>query len=304
MKTLSAALGSHIELEVTTLCTCWRIVRTDGHVFGFTDHDVDLVFENELYESETGYNRTAIANDSSFGVDNLDVAGFLDSDRISEEDLRNGLFDFASVYIFMVNWAAPEMGELKLRRGWFGEVQINQNGSFEVEIRGLNQALTHNFMESYSPECRADFCDQRCKLNLSDYKRDAFVWSASNSRSQFAVSTIAYADPAPGDPPPSIGLLPEPEEGADTYVGGTVTITSGDNAGKTLEIVDYNKTTGVVTLFEGFPYPVERGVTLEIAQGCDKIFQTCIRYKNQKNFRGEPHVPGDDELMKYPDAHS
>jgi hypothetical protein len=95
VKTISNALDAHLKQEVTTLCTCWKIVRKDGQTFGFTDHDQDLYFNGIVYECDTGYNRTAITSDEAMSVDNLNVTGFLESDQISENDLRNGLFDFA-----------------------------------------------------------------------------------------------------------------------------------------------------------------------------------------------------------------
>jgi hypothetical protein len=60
MKSISSALDAHLKLEVTTLCTCWRIERTDGKVFGFTDLDRDITFNGIPYESQSSYNRTAI----------------------------------------------------------------------------------------------------------------------------------------------------------------------------------------------------------------------------------------------------
>lgn len=47
MKSVSAALDAHLQEEVTTLATCWRIIRTDGAAFFFTDHDRDLEFEGD-----------------------------------------------------------------------------------------------------------------------------------------------------------------------------------------------------------------------------------------------------------------
>ena len=38
MKTISAAIAKHLVGEVTTLATCWMIIRRDGVVQGFTDH--------------------------------------------------------------------------------------------------------------------------------------------------------------------------------------------------------------------------------------------------------------------------
>ena len=40
MKTLLPALQAHLDGGATTLAWCWRIERSDGVVFGFTDHDI------------------------------------------------------------------------------------------------------------------------------------------------------------------------------------------------------------------------------------------------------------------------
>ncbi|WP_461308568.1 DUF2163 domain-containing protein, partial [Albidovulum sp.] len=116
MKSTSAALAAHLAGPVTTLATCWRISRLDGKEFFFTDHDRDLSFEGKVYKASSGYSRTAIANDASLSVDNLDVEGVFDSASITEEELRAGLFDQAEVRIFLVNWADPAMGALRMRR--------------------------------------------------------------------------------------------------------------------------------------------------------------------------------------------
>jgi hypothetical protein len=164
VKTVSPSLASHLAGSVTTLATCWRITRVDGVVFRFTDHDQDLVVEGEVYEASAAYSRTAISNDAGMGVDNLDVEGVFDSAAVTEEELRAGLFDRAEVRIFLVNWADPSMGALRLRRGWFGEVVLTEQGVFRTELRGLTQALSQRIGELYSPECRADLGDHRCRV--------------------------------------------------------------------------------------------------------------------------------------------
>ena len=164
MKTVSAALAAHLAAEVTTLATCWRITRTDGVVFRFTDHDRYLVVDGEVSQASAAYSRTAISNDAGMGVDNLDVEGVFDSAAVTEEELRAGLFDRAEVRIFLVNWADPSMSILRLRRGWFGEVVLTEQGVFRTELRGLTQALSQRIGELYSPECRADLGDKRCRI--------------------------------------------------------------------------------------------------------------------------------------------
>lgn len=282
MKSISVALDNHLKQEVTTLCTCWRVERLDGTVLGFTDFDQDLLFNGVLYESQHGYNRTAIVSDSSMAVANLEIDGILDSEKISENDLRNGLFDFANVFVFMLNWSDLTQGELKLRRGWFGEVTLTQNGMFHTELRGLAQALAHNFIEVYTPECRADFGDHRCKLVLSVFAQFGSVVSSANRR-QFIATGVA-------------------ESGGKPFLGGRITWTGGENTGKVIEIIGWNATSQTFTMFDGTPYPISPGDTFEVTPGCDKRFATCIAYGNAVNFRGEPHVPGQDEFLKYPDS--
>lgn len=282
MKAISTALDNHLKQEVTTLCTCWRVERLDGMVLGFTDHDQDLLFNGVLYESQHGYNRTAIASDSTMAVANLEIDGILDSEKITDNDLRNGLFDFANVFVFLVNWSDLTQGELKLRRGWFGEVTLTQNGMFHAELRGLAQALAHNFIEVFTPECRADFGDDRCKLVLSVFEQIGTVTAVGNRR-QFTASATSEA----GKP----------------FLGGRIEWVTGENAGRVIEIIDWKDTTKTFTLFDGTAYPIAIGDTFKVTPGCDKRFITCIGYGNAVNFRGEPHVPGQDEFLKYPDSH-
>jgi uncharacterized phage protein (TIGR02218 family) len=166
MKAATAALAQHLSQEVTTLATCWRVTRRDGVEFFFTDHDQDVAFDGQLYLARTGYSRTAIANDASMAVDNLDVDGVFDADAITESDMRAGKFDYAEVRVFLVNWANPAMGALRMRRGWFGEVILTEGAKFRTELRGMVQALQQRIGEIYSPECRADLGDARCKVPI------------------------------------------------------------------------------------------------------------------------------------------
>lgn len=282
MKSISSELSDHLDQEVTTLCSCWKIVRKDGQTFFFTDHDNDVVFEGDTYEAESSYDRTAIKSGSDFSVDNLDVAGILDSDKISDQELRAGLFNRADVYVFLINWQDPSQGALKVRRGWFGEVTLLSTGTFTTEIRGLAQALSHNFIEVYTAECRADFCDTRCSLNIADYEDDAVIETVTG-RDSFTV-TAAYVEPEQGITP------------------GTVRFVDGENAGRVIEIIGYTAASRTIDLFEGASYEITPGTNIVIAPGCDGSLERCKFYDNVVNRRAEDYVPGNDEFMSYPDA--
>lgn len=166
MKSISPALKLHLQETVTTLCTIWKITRMDGVSFHFTDHDRDIAFEGDTYKSSKGYNRTAIQNDSSLSVDNLDIMGIFDSDEITEEDIRAGKFDYAEIRISVVNWADLTQGNLKVRRGRLGECISSPLGWFKAEMRGMTQNLSMTIGEVYQAECRADLGDSRCKVPI------------------------------------------------------------------------------------------------------------------------------------------
>ncbi|UVD36483.1 minor tail protein [Rhodobacter phage RcXuper] len=166
MKSTSNSVRQHLDSEVTALCTCWKIIRQDGKTLLFTDADTDLTIDGEVYLSIGAYSRTAIESTAQLAVDNLDVAGIATPLVLPLEELRAGAFDHAEVYIFLTPWINPSFGKVKLRKGFFGEVRVLPNGTFDVELRGLLQKLAHNYMEVFSATCRNDLGDARCGVQL------------------------------------------------------------------------------------------------------------------------------------------
>jgi hypothetical protein len=158
---------------VTALARCWSITRTDGVGFFFTDLDADLVIDGNTHKSSIGFRSSAIANNAGLDVDNLEVDGFFDDDSLTEEELRAGLFDYAEVRVFLVNWQDLSQGVLKLRRGWLGEVIFTQHGFFKAELRGMTQALQQQIGDLYAAQCRADLGDEHCMVPL-----DPDIWEA------------------------------------------------------------------------------------------------------------------------------
>jgi uncharacterized phage protein (TIGR02218 family) len=49
------------------------------------------------------------------------------------------------------------------------------------------------------------------------------------------------------------------------------------------------------------PYPIAVGDGYSLVPGCDKLLSTCgTKFANVSNFRGEPHLPGMDEILRGP----
>ena len=279
MKTATAQLTAHIAGETTTLATCWKVTRKDGAVFGFTDFDRDLTIDGLVYQARTGYTRSAIHAISDLSVDNLDIESALDSDALAAPDLRAGIWDNAEVLIFLVNWNALSQGKIILKRGTIGQIELKDT-VFKAELRGLTQALSQQIGELYTPDCRADLGDKRCQIALA----------ALTVASTVTASTDHY------------GFSDAARTEADGYWNsGLITWTSGANIGRKMEIRSF--ASGVFDLFLPMPSEIAVGDGYAAQPGCDKSFSTCCsRYNNAVNFRGEPHVPGTDAVLSYPDG--
>lgn len=272
MKDISAALLAHMQGETTTLATCWLVTRTDGQIFGFTDHCADLTINSVVYSASSGYAATAIQSASGMGVDNLDIQGALDSSTITEQDLLAGLWDFAAIEIFIVNYADLTMGSMTLRSGNLGSVRTGR-GMFVAELRGMMQRLQQAVGRLVMPACNADLGDSRCGINLGTFTDGTVSGSVDSvtSNRQFLDAGLTQA--------------------ANWFAGGLLTWTSGLNSGLAAEVKAF--TGGAVSLHIAMPYTVQVGDTFTIKAGCDKSVTTCrTKFSNVVNFRGFPHLPG------------
>jgi uncharacterized phage protein (TIGR02218 family) len=89
----------------------------------------------------------------------------------------------------------------------------------------------------------------------------------------------------------------------DWFTAGRLTFTSGANVGLAVEVKNHRNGNGFVTLdlWQAMPEPIEPGDAFNVTAGCDKRFQTCHnRFNNVANFRGFPHIPGNDFVISYP----
>lgn len=166
MKAASAGLIAHLAQQLTSLTTTVRIVRRDGTVFAFTDHDEDLVIDGVTYVAKSSFARTAFNAELQYAVDSVDVMGVFDDAAITEADLRAGLFDAADIYVGIVNWADLTQGMLKEMRGSLGECSAGRKGVFTAQVDGLSKRLQQDPSEYYQADCRSTIGDRRCRVPL------------------------------------------------------------------------------------------------------------------------------------------
>lgn len=294
MRSCPPALAAHLEEDVTTVCICWRIQRSDGEFVLGTDHDrnveVTLGALAGNYQERAGISGSSIRSSSGLEVDNLEVTGSFPvpgeplTIDLEAADIEAGLFDGAEVYVFLCNFEAPDDGQLILRRGFMGRIKRTSEGQYTSEIRGLAQKLSQIPIRTYGVGCDADLGDSRCKFNLSGVTAQGTVTVVS-SRRRFDASLVLGPFTTIGD-----------------YVYGLVTFETGANAGFSRE-VRRDAVAGVlgeIEVMEAFPLTVAPGDVFTFTPGCDKLADTCItKFDNLLNFRGHGRfVPGQTEVLK------
>jgi uncharacterized phage protein (TIGR02218 family) len=253
-------------------------VRADGTHLGFTDHDRDLTFDGTTFEAASGFTATDIKDAVGLGVDNLEVSSALRSDALNEDDLAAGLYDDAAVEIWRVNWDDPAQRVL-MRSGSLGEVR-RSGLSFTAEVRSLAHYLQQPKGRLYQYGCDADLGDSRCTVDLDDpaFRGTGTVTAASSLRVVTATGLDSFA--------------------GDWFTRGLVTFASGANAGRAQEVKRHVAgTEATIELWQPMAHAIAPGDTFTITAGCDKHFATCqAKFANAVNFRGFPHMPGNDFL--------
>ena len=265
--------------QVTTLAFGWRLERSDGVTLGFTSHDKDVLHDGLLLRASPGLKPTTIVESLGLENDGLDVNGAIASDSIRQDDLSAGRWDAAYLEIFLFDWQDPEAELRLLACGELGSVSFSGE-AFEAEFLGLKTAFDLSIVPQTSPTCRASFCDAACGLNPLKFRHIAYLNRVEDHR--------IFLD----------GELPFV---AHSFAYGRLRILSGRHCGRAFDIIGNDAESFVIS-----PFPrggIESGARIEIVEGCDKQIATCaMRFGNAVNFRGEPYLPGNDLLTRYPGA--
>lgn len=262
--------------ELEGVATFWRIHRRDGVTLGFTSHNRDLWFGGILHRAAPGMVPSAIRRTSDLSPDSADVSGALGHDSISAADLAAGLFDNAQVRIGAVDWETTEFATLY--NGSIGSVS-SQSDSFNAELRSAKAELELDFIPRTSPTCRAKFCGQGCTLSAVRFTHEAFlaVLNLDENRIQFTnIDPHLFAD-------------------------GEIRWVDGPQAGQRMLVIAANSDglTVDVPLDAQLPF----GTRAILIEGCDHTLATCAdRFGNAVNFQGEPYLPGNDLLARYPSS--
>lgn len=279
----AGSLRAHLATGSTTVCRSWILTRRDGLVLGFTDHDQDLVVDGVACRADTGLTARTLQQTTGLSVDNSEALGALSAAAITEADLRAGRFDRAEVRAFLVNWTDPrELAEVF--RGTLGEITW-AGGRFLAELRGLSEALNQPVGRAYQPACAALLGDAQCRFDLSapGFRTEIAVVAVEDGRTLMFPDFPAFAD--------------------RWFQDGRLEVLSGPGQGLT-GVVKIDRREGLgrrVELWQALGAGLTAGDFVRLVAGCDKAAATCrTKFGNFLNFRGFPHIPGEDWLASYP----
>jgi uncharacterized phage protein (TIGR02218 family) len=284
MRAVSSSMQEKLDASASTFCNCWRLARKDGIVMGFTDHDRDLVFGGVIFRADSGLSATQAEASLGLAVDSGEALGALRSDGIGEADLFNGIYDGASVEIWLVDWSDVE-NRLLIDAATIGEVRRSEF-VFSAELRSLAHLLDQPRGESFQRSCSADLGDARCKIDVST--------------SAFRASGVVVA--ASGD---ALAASLSEDFAEAFFTGGRLTFVSGANAGARATIKSHRRSGvhAVLALWSPLAGAIAPGDEFVLAVGCDKSAETCqLKFDNLVNFRGFPHMPGNDLVIAYPSS--
>ena len=276
-------ISDHLKTGLTTLCRCWAVVRKDGRVFGFTDHDSDLSFDGLVFKADTGLTASALQQVTGLAVDNSEAVGALSDASVTEEDIAAGRFDDATITYWLVNWDNLEEREVQFS-GSLGEIK-RADGAFYAELRGVSEQLNKPLGRIYQKPCSANFGDVQCGVDTDapDYAAEVGVEQISGRR-VFRFGTLVDFD-------------------EHWFERGKLVVTSGAAEGL-VGMIKNDRTEGgvrIIELWEEIKFGIEPGDLVRVIAGCDKRSVTCAtKFSNLINFRGFPHIPGEDWLMAYP----
>lgn len=275
------ALQAKLDSGVTTLCWVWKLTRQDDQVFCFSDQDQALVFAGMTCQPGLAFDAGELRGEAGFRPTRGAVFGGLDAQLITQTDLDNGVWDRARVEIYRLDWLEPALF-YKTFTGELGALKRTQSG-FEVELAGLSARLNRTIGRVFSKLCDAELGDARCQVDLS-----ASAYSASVTVTRL-ISARAFA----------ISGLQAFESGWFTH--GVLSWEGGPNAPAHARITQHRREAdeSVLELDVGPAEPIEIGQDARLVAGCDKSFETCkVKFSNAVQFRGCPHMPGNDVLMR------
>lgn len=271
---------SHLETAL------WKLERTDGTTFFFTEHNLPILFQGQTYQPVGGVEATARRKEAALKDSNLEFLGAITADKITFDDLKAGRFAYCKVTEYLISWRFPNAAPKQTTVYYI--VDVEYDGEVWVaQIAGLVHLLNDKTGKNFYRNCQNTLGDEDCRVDLVPITVfGVAVTTVDDNRRHFRASSISgsYAD--------------------SWFKFGRLTWKTGNNAGLVGQVKAYTQTNRVIELELRTPFNIQVGDTFDIIPGCDRLQGTCIsKFANIANFTGDPFMPGSDQtLANTPDS--
>ncbi len=254
----------------------WRIERQDGEVIALTDHDFDLEFDGDVYSARSALSSSAVDAAIGLEAENAECISGVDGDLIKAEDLKAGLFQDAKVRHFLYDFEAERL-EHEIFAGHISKVVFSE-GHFRAELASDLDKLDYVYGRKFSKTCDVPFCSQECGLIAEHFCERSKIVAVRGNHIEIVAKNSGY--------PFAHGFVAFAEEG-------------GKNTRYAIREFAQEGDVWRVTLWRTPRFAIEPGGEVYVYAGCDKSFAQCKDvYGNALNFRGFPHIPGEQILSK------
>jgi uncharacterized phage protein (TIGR02218 family) len=254
-----------------------KLTLTNGTIYGYTDHDMSITCDGQLYEPAAGLARVRMILTADAQVSNQEfAAAWLD---VPEEDMIAGVYDDAIIEVSWVSWNDPTQGRVITFTGTLGLIQWTTAG-FRADVQSHMRNLNKTVGTTFTASCRHSLFNQfettkigACTLNSATYTFNGTVDTIISPKSKITVTGLTQA--------------------SGYFSNGLLTFVTGNNAGLSVEVKVHTNDTGVVTfeLFLPTAFLINIGDTFSVQAGCDHTFTTCVnKFSNGINFGGFPSI--------------
>lgn len=282
MKTADAAT-----LAILNTTGLVQILRADlytfslknGSVLRLTDADIALRIGGNLFINGPLISRSKTKQTVGLTVDTVQVTitdsgGTLVNGKPILHQIRNGVFRGATVKIeklFLTSWTDLSPAPVEWFVGITGAASVD-NMSASFEVRAMTEMLNKQMpADIHQDTCNNDLFDEVCGANRATFTFNGAAGTVT-SRTVFALSGVAQAD--------------------HYFTLGKAWFTSGANAGQPPRTVK-KYISGVLEVFQPFPYDAVPGDVLVVESGCDKTYAGgCAKHGRQATgFQATPFIP-------------
>lgn len=280
-RVIPAPLLTHLQGSPAFAAECLVLEARDGTRARFTTLDepysLDLGFGDGVESCTGGIDIGSLTLAVGLTASYAEVSGPL-GPVLTRAGVEGGRW--AGARAWLVRVSPGTSGYVPLLYGKVAEYRT-EGPRFFLEIRNQAALLQQVLGRVISPYCSADLGDARCGYALPSV---AATVTAVTDAMRFSLSfSGTYAN--------------------DYFNYGTVEFTSGGLQGTLpMEIFDWTSGgagAGSLVLLEPLVATPQVGDTLTLKRGCPKTRDACRDlFSNVLNFRGEPEVPGSNQVLK------